>query len=86
MHETQILAGLKAFIVKEMLEGNDEGLEAETPLIELGLINSISLMRLRAYVQREFTVKIPEEALTVSNLASLAALTRLVCQLSARKG
>ena len=57
------------FIAREFLNGKDEGLDATTPLIEWGVIDSIAIVSLRDFVSTRFGVEIPHSELKPSNLS-----------------
>jgi acyl carrier protein len=79
--DDEILETLRRFVADELLGGQDEGLDASTPLLEWGVIDSISVMRLRAFVEKELGVKIPTSDLKSGNLKTLRLLTDLIVRL-----
>jgi 2-hydroxymuconate-semialdehyde hydrolase len=74
---------IKDFISRELLEGHDVDLTESTPLLELGIIDSVSIVLLQRFVQSELGVEIPFTALTPENLHSIAAMCRLIERLKA---
>jgi len=74
---------LIAWISREVLEGADVGLTESTPLLELGLINSLTVVRLNDFASSQFGVRIPHIALTPQNLSSIRAIADLVTGLRA---
>jgi acyl carrier protein len=60
-----------------------EGMEfrEETPLIELD-VDSLSLIEMLLFVEREFGIRIPDSHLTRANLHSIATITRCVLELA----
>jgi acyl carrier protein len=69
------------WISREALEGADVGLTESTPLLELGLINSLTIVRLQDFASSQFGVRIPHVALTPQNLSSIRAISDLVAGL-----
>ncbi len=73
-----IAAQLQAWISRELLEGADVGLDESTPLLELGLIDSISIVRLQTFASTELGVQIPHRQLTPQNLSSIRSIADLI--------
>jgi len=69
---------LKSWFSREVLEGQDVGLDEETQLIELGLIDSITTIKLQTFVASRFGVEIPLKQLTAENLGSIRAITSMI--------
>ena len=80
MSEEQMRDKVLAYIKREYIEDEDEAedLEADTPLIESGLIDSFSITSIRDWLERTFEIKIPDEQGTVDNFASVNAIISLV--------
>jgi acyl carrier protein len=81
MSDDQFITELRGFVAREMLNGKDEGLDATTPLIEWGVIDSITIVLLRDFIAARFGVEIPHAELKPSNLASLATISSLIARL-----
>ncbi|HEX8439143.1 acyl carrier protein [Archangium sp.] len=83
MPDTQTLTTeLRAFIIREFLDGQDSGLDATTPLLEWGIINSFSMMQLIQFVETRFGIRIPPGDLVPRNFQNLQALTQLLSERS----
>ena len=80
---TAMVEQLIAFISKEFLEGEDVGLTETTPLLELGVIDSISIVLLQRFIQSNFGVEVPPAELTPKNLGTIRAICELVERLRA---
>jgi acyl carrier protein len=78
----QVLEKLRDFFAREILDGHDEGLAPSTPLLELGIINSLSVVMLASFVDNEFSLQLKLEELSPANLASLATIADLLDRLS----
>jgi clorobiocin biosynthesis protein CloN5 len=76
---------IHAFITEEFLEGHGEDLEPDSPLLELGIIDSFSLAEVLAWCERRFGIRVPERELTPDNLASIEALAQLLDRLSSER-
>lgn len=53
----------------------------DTPLIDLGIIDSVAVFELVAFVEEEFGLSVPHDALVPENFETPAALTEMVCSL-----
>jgi acyl carrier protein len=84
MQADEIERELKAFIVREFLDGRDAGLEATTPLLEWGVIDSISIVRLLQFFEQRFGVRIASAQATAQHLQSIQAMTAML--LAAQSG
>jgi acyl carrier protein len=84
MSRDQIIEETKQFIVREFLNGKGEGLDADTPLIEWGVIDSIAIVALRDFVSTRFGVQIPYPELKPANMTSLTAIASMVERLKAK--
>lgn len=81
MTQAEILAELHDYIANEVLEGEDVGLENSTPLLELGVLNSMEIMKLVGYIESKFAVTVPIEKILAETFASLNAITGMVLEL-----
>lgn len=76
---------LKRFFV-QLLEGHDVGLDAETPLLELGLINSMTIVELRAFIQSTLHVNVRTHDFVPKHLQNLDTIAALVERTRANTG
>lgn len=81
MSDDNVIPELRDFIAREFLNGKDQGLDAATPLIEWGVIDSIAIVSLRDFVASRFGVEIPHSDLKPSNLSSLTTIASLIGRL-----
>ena len=85
MGSSEILQQLKGYISNEILDGKDIGLEASTPLLEWGIINSLEMARFVAFLQNRFSVEVPAEKIVVEHFRDLKSVAALVVELSSEK-
>ncbi|AKQ65686.1 hypothetical protein A176_002598 [Myxococcus hansupus] len=78
MNRDTLLKELTHYVVEELLDGDSNELDASTPLLELGVLNSLETARMMAFVQKKYGISVPAEALKVENLQTLSAITDLV--------
>ncbi len=81
----RILEILRSYIASEVLDGKDIGLEPSTPLLEWGVINSLEIARLVAFISQQFGVSVPAEKVVATYFKDLQALTALVIELDGRQ-
>ena len=62
---------IKTFVVANFLFGDDEGLAEETSFLESGVIDSMGILELVDYIEKEFKVAISDEELLPENLDSI---------------
>jgi acyl carrier protein len=84
MSDETLIAELREFIAREFLHGKDEGLNASTPLIEWGVIDSIAIVALGDFISKRLGVQIPNAELKPSNMATLETIASLVTRLRSK--
>lgn len=78
MTRAEKLAELRTFIANQILDGKDTDLEESTPLLEWGIINSISAAQLSTFVKERYGVQIPQTEMVAGNLESLGSFLNLL--------
>jgi len=78
MNDLTLTTALRQYIVTEILEGNDEGFTTQTPLLEWGLLNSMEMVRLLAYIHRQFAVEIAPDHVTPAHFQTVDSIVQLV--------
>jgi acyl carrier protein len=76
-----IIDELRSFISREFLNGNDEGLDATTPLLEWGIIDSTSILLLVAFIKERMGVPLRTSELKPKDLATLGNIAALVVRM-----
>lgn len=79
MSERQEIEGkLREFVTNELLgdPDNDE-LTPTTNLLALGIIDSLSMVSLRIFVERTFSVRVPDDV-QPEDFSSIATITALI--------
>ncbi len=79
--DAQMLEELRSFVASEFLDGRDAGLDADTPLLDWGVIDSISVRKLVTFVRDRFGIDVPQTEVAAKNFASLRAFTALLSRL-----
>jgi len=74
-----ISAELLTFIRESFLAGDPEGeLEVDTPLLELGILNSLNTALLIAHIGERFGVQVPLNDVTAATFKSVRPLSEMV--------
>ncbi len=73
-----IVDSLETFLNQEILEEEDIGLEATTPLLQLGIIDSLTMVSLLGFIETEYGVQVPNEEVTPENFENLEKIAQLV--------
>jgi acyl carrier protein len=70
---------LKQYIVTEMMHELDQKvLDDNAALIEGGIVDSMNLIRLVAFIEEKFRIKISEDELDIDNFRTVNALTDFI--------
>lgn len=70
---------IRGFINDEILHGTLAApLKDQDPLIESGIIDSMGVMTLLAFLEDQFSIQIPGEELIPENFSSISTITVLV--------
>jgi acyl carrier protein len=68
------------YVVREYLEeGDDREITLTTPLISGGIVDSFSMVSLRRFLERKYSIRIPDDQATpdaFDTVQSIAALVR----------
>jgi len=83
MSKDQIIDALRSFINHELLEGAADDLDATTPLLELGVLDSLSMVSLLAFIDEKYGVTVPEEYVLPEHFETVAHIASLIDSLSA---
>lgn len=76
----EVIGELKSFVNHKLLDGEESGIEAATPLLEVGILNSLAMVSLLAFVEDKFGFSIPEEEITPENFFTLKTIAELVAR------
>jgi 2-hydroxymuconate-semialdehyde hydrolase len=84
MQSTQIAEQVRRFIVDEFLEGDEEDLDTDSPLLEWGIIDSIGMVSLVGFLENNFSIHIAQSEITPTNFHSLDRISTLVVRHTTR--
>jgi acyl carrier protein len=80
MQYADVLEKLKEYIAKEILDGRDIGLDASTPLLEWGVINSLEMRSLLLFIEKQFQVIVPPQRVVAETFQNLHTIATLVVE------
>jgi acyl carrier protein len=74
------------FIRDELASGGDaSAITEDAPLIDRGIIDSMGLMRILAFIEERTTVRVPDEEVVPENFQTIASIDALVQRLQSRR-
>jgi acyl carrier protein len=77
----EMLGELKQFVVAELLDGHDTGLDEHTPLLAWGVLDSLSVNVLVSFTREHFGIEVPSSEVTPENLKDLDAYVAMLTRL-----
>ena len=80
MQQEDVVTQLHTYFAQNVLDGRDIGLDVTTPLLEWGVINSLEIVRLLAFIRTRFAVEIPLHALTAERFTNLLSIAELIME------
>jgi len=72
---------IKRFIVDVYCDSNESLIDEKTPLLELNILDSLSMYDLIDFINRSFGIEIPLSSISVRNFTTLEDISRMVDQL-----
>lgn len=81
MQDQVILDSLRAYITERILQDPSVTIEPDTPLLEWGILNSISTAQLIGFIREQFQVNVPFEDIVGTNFKDLRSISQLLVQL-----
>lgn len=84
MREQVVLDTLRGYVSERILQDPAIIIDPDTPLLEWGILNSVSTMQLIGFIRERFQVDVPPEEVAGENFRDLRSITQLLTQLDAR--
>lgn len=81
MTREEMLSELKQYVGRELLDGRDAGLDEHTPLLEWGVLDSLSVAELVNFTSERFEIDVPQGEVTPDNLKDLDAYVGMLMRL-----
>jgi clorobiocin biosynthesis protein CloN5 len=79
-----ILDTLRTYVSERILQDPSVAIEPETPLLEWGILNSISTVQLIGFIREQFQVDVPPEDVVGANFKDLRSISQLLVQLGSQ--
>jgi len=79
--EPQIdLASIKTFIRTELIYDDEKDFDEDTNLIERGIIDSMSLVRLISFIEENYEIQVQDEDIVPENFSSLNKISSFIAE------
>ncbi|MBL8726479.1 MAG: acyl carrier protein [Planctomycetes bacterium] len=75
-----LLDAIRSFVAQWFRDGREDGLEADTPLVTSGIVDSAGVVEIVEFVERRFGVRLQDHDLSLRNCNTLAGWTALVAE------
>ncbi len=80
MSNRQIEQRIREFLYEENLKDTFENLTSQDSLLEMGIIDSVKMIELVAFIEKEFGIQVDEEDLIPENFDNLEAITGYIIE------
>ncbi|MCC6670735.1 MAG: acyl carrier protein [Planctomycetes bacterium] len=77
-NEHSILAEIRGYIVASFRDGRGQGIDALTPLVASGILDSAGVLQVVEFLERRFHIQIADEEVGLANFHCIGALARMV--------
>jgi len=79
MNADEVVAAVKEFVLSDVWpQGNPAELDERTPLIENGILDSLSLLRVVAFLEKTYEIRVAAHEADEDNFGSLRAIAAFV--------
>lgn len=68
------------YVASEMLAGDARGLDADTPLLEWDVLDSLGMVSMLTFIDQTFGVAIPDDDVLPQNFATIRNVVRLIAR------
>ena len=69
---------VRKYIVENLLDGDERGLEMETDLVASGLLDSFAVVQMLTFIEEEFQIEVPRGKINTSHFRSIRTVAQLV--------
>lgn len=74
----KILAETRSFVANWFRDGDEEGLEDDTPLVTSGIVDSAGVIEVLDFLEKQFLVSFRDSDVSLENCNTLRGLAELV--------
>ena len=82
MEDQVIVDVLRTYVGDQILQDSEVPIERDTPLLEWGLLNSISTTQLVGFIRDHFQIEVPLEEMVGNNFKDLGSISQMLLQLA----
>jgi acyl carrier protein len=75
---------VKEYIAQEIMRGRNHPLNPTDDLLAVGILDSLGILQLVAFIEEKFGVKVPDEDVVYENFHSISAISSYVENLQER--
>ncbi|MFN7591327.1 MAG: acyl carrier protein [Planctomycetota bacterium] len=75
-----MLAEIRTFVAQWFRDGREDGLEADTPLVTSGIVDSAGVVEVVEFLERRFAVRLGDDDISLRNCNTLRGLSELVAR------
>lgn len=83
MHPEPILTD---YIAREIVRGNESQVNVNADLLATGILDSLGILQLVAFIEERFKIRVPDEDVVYENFYSITALSSYLTTSQARAG
>jgi 2-hydroxymuconate-semialdehyde hydrolase len=80
--DQQISLSITNFIRSELIYENDQDFDDHTNLIERGIVDSMSVVRLIGFIEEEYGIRVPDEDIVPERFSSLCRIVTFIAERS----
>jgi acyl carrier protein len=81
MDKLKVKATISSYVARELLYGNAQDLCDDTLLLDLGVIDSMSIQKVIVFFESTFHVKIPDHEVRPEHFSSIDRMTAFIMTL-----
>ena len=74
------LASIKTFIRTELIYDDEKDFDENTNLIDRGIIDSMSLVRLISFIEENYEIQVQDEDIVPENFSSLNKISSFIAE------
>lgn len=78
MNYETTLGEIKAYVERELLDGDGKDLTPMSPLLAWGVLTSLRVVKMLHFIRQRFDIDVPPDELVAHNLKDLDSITNLV--------
>lgn len=75
---TEIQQAIRTFVANWFRDGREDGLDADTPLVTSGIVDSAGVVEVVEFLEAQYRIKVTDADVSLRNCNTLAALSDMV--------